>query len=304
MILTVTPNIALDVTYNVAQLKVHGSHRVSYFAERAGGKGVNVSRVLGDLGYSSTVLGFCGGPNGDAIRAEMNAAEISNQLVPIDGNNRRSITVVDDETGDATVFNEGGPTISSKEWAALVQQITTSLSTARVLVVSGSFPPGVPDDACVQLVKLANSANVPIVVDTVGRNLLAAVDAGVTLVKPNAAEIIEATETEDVVAAARALNERGAKAVVVSMGPDGMLAVTADQVWRATPPRQVSGNPTGAGDAAVAALAAGISTNATWPELLQEAVAVSAAAVLHPLAGGFDRTAYEEFRSAVRVEEV
>ncbi len=304
MIVTVTPNIALDVTYNVDELTVHGSHRVSHFSERAGGKGINVSRVLGALGYPSTVLGFCGGINGATIQAELDAAGMTNDLVPIGGNNRRSITVVDEATGDATVFNEAGPTVTPAQWSALVARVDHALEQATVLVVSGSFPPGVDDDACVQLVQLANARGVPVIVDTVGRNLLAAVDAGVTVIKPNAAEIIETTGTKDVIEAARELNRRGAGAVVVSMGPDGMLAVTKDKVWQATPPKQVSGNPTGAGDAAVAALAAGVSTNTEWPNRLKEAVAVSAAAVLYPLAGGFDREAYEDFRTNVRVEEV
>lgn len=88
------------------------------------------------------------------------------------------------------------------------------------------------------------------------------------------------------------------------IGPEGLLAVTGAGSWRAVPPEVVAGNPTGAGDAAVAALAAGLVDQLPWPERLREAVAASAAAVLHPVAGGFDPTAYRRFHGAVTVRRV
>jgi len=104
-------------------------------------------------------------------------------------------------------------------------------------------------------------------------------------VKPNAHEIASATGIHDPLEGAAALIERGAKAVVVSLGADGMCVVTADQTLRAKPTRTISGNPTGAGDAGVAALAAGLAFSNSWEDRLRQAVAVSAAAVAHPLAG-------------------
>jgi tagatose 6-phosphate kinase len=89
--------------------------------------------------------------------------------------------------------------------------------------------------------------------------------------------------------------------VVASLGPDGLLAVTDAESWQVVPPEVVLGNPTGAGDATMAALAAGLVGGHPWSETLREAVAVSAAAVLLPVAGGFDPTAYRRFRDAVTV---
>jgi tagatose 6-phosphate kinase len=92
-------------------------------------------------------------------------------------------------------------------------------------------------------------------------------------------------------------------AVVVSRAEAGLLAVTADGALEARPPKRVVGNPTGAGDAATAALAAGVKRGTSWPELLAEAVAVSAAAVAHPLAGSFDEAVYRRVRGKVEVRE-
>ena len=123
------------------------------------------------------------------------------------------------------------------------------------------------------------------------------------MIKPNADELA-VTGLADPLAAARRLRERGAGAVVASRGADGLLAVTADGCWRAAAPEPVHGNPTGAGDACVAALAAGLAAGTPWPELLADAVALSAAAVACPLAGDVDLPTYRRLAPLVAVEEL
>jgi len=123
-----------------------------------------------------------------------------------------------------------------------------------------------------------------------------------TLVKPNRDELMNAIGTTDVAAAAATLRQAGAGAVVISLGVDGLLALTPEGAWRASPPERVAGNPTGAGDAAVAALVRGIVTGLPWPDRLRDAVALSAAAVAAALAGSFDADHYRRHLPAVRVE--
>ncbi|GAA4632375.1 1-phosphofructokinase family hexose kinase [Actinoallomurus vinaceus] len=280
MIVTVTPNLALDVTYELPELLPGETHRVENVHARAGGKGVNVARVLHTLGHDVLVIGLAGGATGTALRADLDAAGLAHDLVPIAGETRRTVTVV--AGGDATLLNEPGPTITPEEWAALEARIPD----ADVVVISGSLPPGVPADAVARLAR----RDVPVIVDTSGEPLRHAAPYA-WAVKPNADELAELTGTDDPVAAARSL---GAPAVVVSLGAEGLLAVVGDDVHRAAPPQVVSGNPTGAGDAVVAALAAGIGS--PWPSLLKDAAALSAAAVLAPVAGAYDPVAYEGFR--------
>lgn len=302
MILTVTPNPALDVTYTVPGFRPRGTNRVTSVAAQAGGKGVNVARVLTALGRPARCVLPLGGPTGEAVRAELAAAGLDHAAVPIAGDTRRTVAVVDAE--DATVLSEPGPRLEPAEWEALLAETDRHLPDAAVLVLSGSLPPGAPADGYAELVTLGRQFDIPVVLDADGPALVAALSARPTVIKPNAAELTAATGLPDPRDAARLLLRRGAESVLASLGPDGLLAVDRHGTWRCTPPAAVTGNPTGAGDSAVAALAAGLSGNAGWPAILPDAVALSAATVLHPRAGCFDPAAYRRLRAALTAARV
>jgi tagatose 6-phosphate kinase len=304
MILCVALNAALDVTYVVDEVRWHAGNRVTSVAERAGGKGTNVARVLHTLGEDAVLTGFAGGGTGDRIRRDLVTAGITEQLVTIAGESRRTLVVVDVGAGDATGFWEPGPRVSADEWDRFVRRYRDLLAGAAVVVLSGSAPPGVPDDGYASLISVAQAAGIPAVLDADGPALRLGVAAGPAVIKPNRAELAAATGHQNVWAAAQWLRDAGAGAVVVSAGADGLLASTSEHRWVARPREALSGNPTGAGDACVAALARGLVAGNGWPERLADAVALSAAAVLRPVAGDIDRNAYQRFRGAVRVEEV
>ncbi|WP_354643097.1 1-phosphofructokinase family hexose kinase [Kitasatospora camelliae] len=295
MILIVTPNPALDLTYTVPDFRPHTGHRVTEVAAQAGGKGVNVTRVLTALGLPATAVLPLGGPTGTAVKAELTAAGLPFVPVRIAGETRRTVAVVDTE--DATLLNEPGPHLTTAEWRRVVTETERLLPTAAVLVLSGSLPPGLPEDAYAELLTLAHRNRVPTLLDADGPALTTALAARPTLIKPNAAELRTATGLDDVPAAAAALIERGARAVVASLGPDGLYARDRDSAWRCSPPAPVRGNPTGAGDSCVAALAAGLLGGAGWPAVLPDAVALSAATVHHPRAGHFDTPTYHRLRA-------
>ncbi|WP_328946278.1 1-phosphofructokinase family hexose kinase [Streptomyces sp. NBC_00250] len=304
MIVTVTLNAALDVTWDVAELRPRTSHRVHTTHERAGGKGINVARVLAFLGHSPVATGLAGGPTGRAIRDELRTAGIRDAFTAVAGDSRRTLAVVSRDDGDATVFNGLGPQVAPAEWEAFSRHYASLIRGARVVVLSGSTPPGLPQDAYAQLIRGAAAEGAVTVLDTSGPALVAALEAGPDVIKPNAAEIREVTGCDDSAAAAAELRARGARTVVVSAGPDGLHAITPEGTWRATPPEQLSGNPTGAGDACVAAIASGLAACAPWPDILREAVALSAAAVPCAVAGDIDAAVYLRFRREVRVDEV
>jgi tagatose 6-phosphate kinase len=304
VILTVTLNLALDVTYRVPAVNLHAANRVSSVAVRAGGKGVNVARILQELGHSVVVSGLVGGWTGDAVIANLHAAGIESALVPIAGETRRTLAVVDDATGDATGFWEPGPAITAAEWSAFLATYEGLAGEAEAVVLSGSLPPGAPADAYAQLCRGAQRTGIPAVLDADGESLRLGLAGNPALVKPNRDELTRAAGTSDPVQGAQALRAAGAGAVVVSSGPDGLLAVTPDGTWRARPPERVAGNPTGAGDAAVAALTAGLVTGTPWPERLENAVALSAAAVAAPQAGAFDHALHRRHLAAVSAEQL
>ncbi|MEU1042679.1 1-phosphofructokinase family hexose kinase [Streptomyces sp. NPDC005907] len=301
MILTVTLNTALDITYRVPALRPHASHRVTEVAERPGGKGLNVARVLAALGHEVTATGFAGGATGDVLRDRLaRVPGVVDALLPVAGATRRTIAVADTATGDTTQLNEPGPAITSAEWTAFQEAYEGLLRCASAVALCGSLPPGVPVGAYAGLVRAARAAAVPVLLDTSGEPLRRGLAARPDIVKPNAEELAGLTGSHDPARAARDVRGRGAHTVVASLGAEGLLAVNAGGRWRA-PPGRIRGNPTGAGDSAVAGLLSGLVEGLAWPERLTRAVALSAATVLAPAAGEFDRAAYEDLLGRVTV---
>ncbi|MFD7715821.1 1-phosphofructokinase family hexose kinase [Streptomyces sp. NPDC059814] len=308
MILTVTLNTALDLTYGVTALVPHSSHRVTELSERPGGKGINVARVLTALGHDTVVTGFAGGATGSVLRELLAAlppgrARLTDALVPVAGDTRRTLAVADRATGDTTQFNEPGPHITAAEWTAFLRSYEELLTGADAVALCGSLPPGIHVGAYAELIRPARSAGVPVLLDTSGEPLRRGIAARPDIVKPNADELAQLTGSREPLRATRDARRRGAHAVIASLGPDGMLAVTPDGSWQASPPAPVKGNPTGAGDSAVAGLLSGLVEDLSWPDRLQRAVALSTATVLAPTAGDFDRAAYEELLPRVAIEE-
>ena len=302
MILTVTLNTALDITYRVRELRPHASHRVSEVTERPGGKGLNVARVLAALGHEVTVTGFTGGATGRIVQDQLAGTPgVLDALVPVSGATRRTMAVVDERTGDTTQLNEPGPTVTSAEWTAFQEAYEALLPGVSAVALCGSLPPGLPVGAYAGLIRTARTAGVPVLLDTSGEPLRRGVAARPDIVKPNTDELAELTGSHDPSRATQDARRRGARAVVASLGAKGLLAATPEGTWHATPPSRVHGNPTGAGDSAVAGLLSGLVERLPWPDRLARAVALSAATVLAPVAGEFDRAAYEELLGRIAV---
>ncbi|MEU6348642.1 1-phosphofructokinase family hexose kinase [Streptomyces sp. NPDC047072] len=302
MILTVTLNTALDITYRVRSLRPHTSHRVTDVVERPGGKGVNVARVLAALGHEVTVTGFTGGATGRLVQEQLTAVPgLVDALVPVTGPTRRTVAVVDELTGDTTQLNEPGPTVTSAEWSAFQEAYEDLVAAAEAVALCGSLPPGVPVGAYAGLVRAAKAAGVPVLLDTGGEPLRRGVAARPDILKPNADELAELTGSHEPLRATQDARRRGARAVVASLGAEGLLAATPEGRWRATPPARVHGNPTGAGDSVVAGLLSGLADRLPWPDRLTRATALSAATVRAPVAGEFDRPLYEELLNRVTV---
>ncbi len=303
MILTVTLNAALDVTYEVDQVVPDASHRVRTVRERAGGKGINVARVLHAMRREAICMGLIGGSTGDRIAADLAVAGMPSGMWRIAGESRRTVSVVSAATGGATLFNEPGPRVTDDEWRGFLDAYREHAAGSRVVVLSGSLPPGVPEDAYAQLTSVAHDAGAQVIVDADGMALARSLGAGPDVVKPNAAELVAATGLTATDAAMGALRDAGARAVVASFGPAGIRALAPAGAWRAWSTRPIATvNPTGAGDALAAALAAGHEDHRDWPSMLTDGVAWSAAAVMASLAGDLDPGTPGAIGSHVRVE--
>jgi tagatose 6-phosphate kinase len=318
MILAVTLNPALDVTHHVRHADWDGVNRPHQVLTRPGGKGLNVARVLRTLGADVRAIGLAGGLDGQAVRDGLAAAGVPAAFTPIAGPTRRTFTVVDEAAGRVAAFNEPGPAVSDEEYQQFLALFDDALAGCSVAVLSGSVPPGVPATGYAALTGTAVAAGVPVILDADGPALRHALAAGPAIVKPNLAELEHAAgralraggtgsstgggepDLDAVAGAARELTAAGAGAAVVSLGPRGLLAVTSDGTWLATPAARTAGNPTGAGDAAVAGLALGLSLCSRWEERLRTSAALGAAAVAAPAAGDISLDDYH--RELDRVE--
>jgi len=311
VIFVLTPNPALDITYTLPHVTAGEAHRVHDVAQRAGGKGLNVARVLAALGHEVDVGGFLGGGPGRELRRLLaGSSGLRQDWVEVDADARRTVTVVHD--GVATAFNEAGRPVGPESWARLAAQVRERAGSGDVVVVSGSTPPGTQPEEFAAVITAAREGGARTVVDTSGPLLLVAARAGADVLKPNAEELAGATGEMDVLAGTEVLLSAGAGAVVLSRGEDGMLLALPStgglRLWTARPAERLEGNPTGAGDAAVAALtqalarAPGVSLAEVLPEALRDAVALSGAAVLRPVAGEVDLPAYERMRTEITVE--
>ena len=303
MILAVTPNPALDVTYEIPRVRWHAaSNRIRAVTRRAGGKGINVARVLHELGEDVAIAGLLGGLPGAAAREDMARSGLRDETVSIAGETRLTVFVVE-SSGEVTGLSEPGPQISRLEWKAMQDRCASLLTRASVMTLSGSLPPGAPADGLRRLIELAHDAGVPAILDSRDAALRHGVAGAPAVVKVNEEELEGYAGGAPLREAASRMRARGVGAVVVSRGVSGLVALTEEGNFAARPPRRLQGNPTGAGDAATAALAAGLKRGSRWPEMLAEAVALSAATVLHPLAGSFHADAYRQLRGHIAVEQ-
>ena len=314
-ILTVTPNPALDITYSLNRLELGEGHRVRPLV-RAGGKGVNVARVAHQLGHAVLAVAPAGGDNGAHFRAELGGSGVPHQLVDSSVQTRRSIALVETVEDRTTILNEHGDPLAPEDWRRLIAAIsslidgssTTEAPPVAVVVGSGSLPDQAPGDFYPQLVRGAHGRGLPAIIDTSGHALVDSARAGADLLKPNRQELAEAVGVADPVTGARRLLELGARRVLVSLGADGMAVFSRDQAdthLRARLPRPLCGNPTGAGDAAVAAAAVALAAGSPDLEtILRTATAWSAAAVLAPQAGSVATEQLELEKQLIVTKEI
>ncbi|MDO9380497.1 MAG: hexose kinase [Nocardioidaceae bacterium] len=317
--IVVTPNLCFDRTLWVEAFAPGTVSRPSRVEVTAGGKGVNVARTLRDLGHRPLLVGLVAERQGDAL-TRLLADEGADVLpVPVDGE-VRSATIILEASTRATVLNEPGPQVGEVELEALLTAVDGALVTGghRVLVCSGSLPPGLPVDSYGRLCDLARRHGVVSVVDAARDVLAATLAHGPDVVTPNLDEAEGlltgvVTESSDqsgeraefrgrALGAAVDLVGRGARRAVVTAGSQGAAFADADgTTWTDAPVVDVA-NPIGAGDSFVGGLTASLTDDGDWAVAVAHAVAVAGAAVEQVRAGRVDPTRVAELD--VRTEAV
>ncbi len=308
MILTVTLNPALDRVVNVASFRpgkvnLIGKERIRI----AGGKGINVSRVVKTLGERTLATGWLGGSRGRIIKRNLDKENIDTDFVLIKEESRLNLTILDPVSDKKTHLVEEGPLISYPEIKKLEEKLENLAEEAKVVVFSGSIPGAVEESIYDSLIKLVLSHNNRIIsiLDTRGEPLKRGLQAKPFMLKPNKEEMEELTgkrlsRLETLIQAARSLREKYVKLVVVSEGKGEVLVVGDGKVLILAPPSVKSLNPVGAGDALVAGFAVGLLRGMALEEMASLGVGAGVASVEKGREGILSLRRIEELVKKVR----
>lgn len=289
MILTVTPNPSVDHALFVDQIRVGRTNRALSVERDAGGKGINISRVLAGLDEPTLATGFLGGGTGAYVRHTLDHESVPHDFVTTRVETRINFEVEDGSGGPPTCFNEPGPQISDSELRSLVAHVERHLPGSEWLVLAGSLPPGVPADLFRRLGTLAANAKIRFAVDADGEVLRMALSAGASFIKPNEEEatrllgipIANEAEALGAVQMLRAIQLKGGSpensVAVISRGAAGAVMADAAGVWVGRSPKVVVRSTVGSGDTMVAAMLAALGQGMAAQLALQHGLAAGAA---------------------------
>jgi len=311
-IVTVTLNPAIDQTMLVEQLLVGGANRVTESRSGAGGKGINVSRVLQELGTASTATGFAPGPAGRRIELELSAAGINVDFVRTTGETRTNLTIVDTKRHVATTIHNAGPVTAAASIEALREKLSTLFAPDGWLAIGGSLPPGLEPEVYATLVRDANSAKMRTAVDTEGEALKAALSANPDLVRlsPPVLEWLAEDDLEsegDQLAAMARLHEAGVAMVLLTPREGTGLAIEPGRAWRITPPTVPTAtviSEVGWTDATVAGTIEVLLAGGDFDAALRRGIAAGRATLVTPGTVLGEAATVTAFQEQVRLERI
>ena len=284
MIYTITLNPALDRTLWIQKVRDDVSNRILEEKSFAGGKSVDVSKVLKNLGVDNIALGFVGGFAGRELEGRLLNEGIETDFVRVSGETRTNIIIHETDTGKQLAFNASGPEIKPDELMQFIEQLE-KLPCGEVVAIGGSIPLGVSPEIYRKIINLVKKCQAKVVLDVDGEALRQGIKAHPNVIKPNIHELSELAGRElkgldDVVSAARSINQQGVEIVLVSMGAKGILLVSDGQQYLAVPPNVNVESTIGAGDSSVAGFVSGLVQGKDLKQCLIYAVAAGTATTL------------------------
>jgi 1-phosphofructokinase family hexose kinase len=285
MILTVTPNPAVDQTVFVNDLQLGAVNRFHTAQLDPAGKGINVSRVVHRLGWPTVAFGFLAGEIGRIALNALDAEDVQHHFIWVPGQTRMNVTIVDGNKQMSTNLYGPGPAVPEGDLQSLEAVLSFWVRAARVLVVAGSLPPGAPQDTPVKYIQLAQSFGVKTILDSDGEPLRLGVSARPSLIKPNIEEAQRLLgrslpDLDAIVDGARELLARGIEIAVISMGAQGLVCARGERVWRVRSPKVERRSTVGSGDSLVAGLALAMARGDDVVEGLRVGSAAGAAAAM------------------------
>ncbi|PEC82713.1 tagatose-6-phosphate kinase [Bacillus cereus] len=310
MILSVTMNPSVDISYSIHELKLDVVNRVETVHKTAGGKGLNVARVIAQMEEAVLATGVLGGTIGEYIIQELNKSNISNDFLKIKKESRNCIAILHE--GMQTEILESGPTLSKEEGTTFLEKFEYLLTTASLVTISGSLPKGLPTNFYYQMLEICNNNGIPVIIDSSGeplKNTLVHKEKPFAI-KPNTAELTQLLGINmevGIIDLKQACNHElftGIEWIIVSMGGEGALVRHGEDYYRVTIPKIEVVNPVGSGDATVAGLAVALHQNQTVEIVLKTAMTTGMLNTMEAGTGYINVNKFKQYFELVNVEKI
>lgn len=309
MILTITLNPSIDICYYMDSYSINDINRCRNYVKTAGGKGINVSKVLRNLGNKVIATGFLGGATGQLIEEQLSDFKIVSEFVKIDGDTRNCIAIIAGE--EQTEILESGPIITEKDSENLKRLIIDILKNNHINVISasGSLPEGLRDDFYIDLIEIAKEENLKFVLDTSAKYLKNAIKVAPFLIKPNISELENLLGTninseDQLIETLYHLRKYNVEMIVVSLGKEGSIALCGNDIYKVTIPTVDIMSPVGSGDALVAGMVSEIDKGSSYEEILRVGNTCGVLNAMNRKTGHIDMDDFGEVYGKVKVKMI
>jgi len=309
LIATITLNPSLDQHITVDGLVIDGTNRWSRLHRYAGGKGIDVSRAIHEMGGRTIAYGFIGGPVGRAVEILLDEEDVPFSFTPIHRETRTNFIITDSRTWRQTRIDAPGPRISKDEFERFQRKMRRIRPSPDLVVVGGSLPPGIPNDVYYSIIMEAKTFGVRAILDSDGQWLAEGIKAKPYLVKPNVTEAEgllgrQLPDEDTIIKGALDIVDMGVEIAVISRGEEGIIAATENEVIKAVPPQVKVKSAVGAGDCTIAGLALKLANEESLFSACRLAVALGTAAALTPGTELARREDVEELLPQVKVNRI
>ncbi|MEG0249966.1 MAG: hexose kinase [Peptostreptococcus sp.] len=318
MILTITPNPSVDISYKIDHLLIDDVNRCSNVRKTAGGKGLNVSRVLKQLGANVEATGFIGGVLGDFIIGELDALGIENSFIHTDSNTRNCIAILHDGNNQTEIL-EQSEAIDSKYETIFERDIVNIMGDKTIITCSGSLPVGISENFYTDIINISKTMNKKIIVDTSGKQLEKVLlnDVKPFAIKPNTDEVRDLLikndtgfnkntkiDVNNISSILRNKLFDGIELILVSAGGNGGYFKYKEDVFKIDIPKVEAVNPVGSGDSTVAGLAYGLSKASSVEESVKVAMTCGILNAMQEKTGYIDTNGFDKIYSKVCVKKL
>lgn len=307
MIISVTMNPAIDKTAQVEQMVAGGLNRLSNSMSDVGGKGINVSKAIKELGGESICTGFIAGSNGKWIQEQLDILGLKHDFIEVSGNTRVNLKVLDRDM-NLTELNEIGDSVKEIDIKRLEEKLMDLVKEGDIVVLAGSVPVGVPTTIYYSLINEIKAKGAKVILDADGELFSEGIEAIPHVIKPNKYELCkyfkmdESCSNIDLASAARNLLYKGIEMIVISLGAKGAMFLTHEETAYVKGLQVITHSAVGAGDSMVGALANGYAQNLELVPLIKLAVATSSGAVMTKGTKAPNRAIVEMLMKEVEIE--